>query len=764
MGRFPWTAAYSKDSDKDSNGDKTSDKRGRSSGKFIDKLRAEPSRHAVNQLLSYIGDGEASPPSRTPSMTRPSTTSSADSNRPPSAEDTVHPLPDESTRPELSARNLFSKSSRILNRKVSKRDMRFIHSFSIPDEGQAQSSRGHSTAKLSLSSRPSTSAKYLKPSISGPYGFQHLAHTGQDEFRNMNRALKPDSVNAIPTVPEVEAPVEKVETVTVTDCSISIDQSVADITHAPATAIPPSTAQQHPVADTDDSLPQDTSPILPTPRSVENFSRPTRSPVASTSDLPPVSEYIPPQLSGRPVSASLESVSNWAEETVGKLVSVSDARHRSTGLPQILEDAASQQPVIVHAVSTTDESAVPLGNSPLRDSLPAMEYTAEPDTISMHELEVGQERDYPCGLLRHSQSFPTTTILRRRSQSSSDIPLVSSFAGIASPSPTTIKSVRISIGLKRIEVEDWEDAIDYAWDHPLDMDEDAGFRGIDSYSVQKLPPSRTESFLVVRQPSYDSTSQPATPLMMMQAPNKPLPVPGPLKHVPTLNEPATNASLRGLGIASTTPTPHSPTVDLFPGNPRGSFRDLLDRRSITALREPDSPMSKSSSQESIILSIASSIMGTCRSSNSSASMGDISMLNCLEDETGDVSSRVPSTAMATKSVQMAQDTLESNDSDGSQDTIISEATPAVHASALRPVSTEDRNRTIVRTMRSASISEAFVPRRSSSITGRTSAKTPGARSRSSTLTSRPRYTASRASYSLFPTVQPALVPPSTQTP
>ncbi|RMZ83643.1 hypothetical protein DV738_g1058, partial [Chaetothyriales sp. CBS 135597] len=778
MGRFPWSSAHSKEADKDANSDKISlDRRTKSSGKFIGKLRAEPSRNAVNQLLSYIGDGDVSPPRK------PSTPSSIDSQH----EDSLPPLPDESTRQDLSARNLFSKSSRMLNRKTSKRDLRFMPSFSTLDDGQSQTSRGHSTAKLSLSNRPSHSAKYVKPSISGPYGFQHLAHTGQDEFNSMNKALKPDPLTTITTVPEGEVLVDEADTVTASDCSVSKDQPVADakspIVPSPAKALPPPpppteelpsptkalpppppTAEELSVGDTEVSRPQETSCTLPASRSVENFSRLTRSPVASTSEFPPASEYIPPQLSGRPESASLESLSNWAEETVGKLVSVSDARHRSTGLPQILEDSASQPPVIVHAVSTRDESAVSLSNSALRDSLPVTGHVAEPNTNSMHELDFDQELDHPGGLLRHSQSFPTTMVPRRRSQSSSDIPLISSFAEIASPSPTTIKSVRISIGLKRIEVEDWEDAIDYAWDHPLDMEEDPGFRDMDSYSAEKLPASRAESFLVVRQPSYDSTSQPATPLMMMQAPNKPLPVPNPLRRVPTLHEPNTNASLQGLGIAPTAPVLHNPAIDILPGSPRGSFGELLDRRSATGRAVPDSPMSKSSSQESIILSIASSIMGTCRSSNSSASMGDIGMLKCLDDETGDLSSRTASTAVATKSVQMPPDTLESNDSDGSQDTIISEATPAVHASAFRPVSTEDQSQTTVRTMRSASISEAFVPRRSSSITGRTSGKTTGTRSRSSTLTSRQRHTASRASYSLFPTVQPALVPPSTQTP
>ena len=35
------------------------------------------------------------------------------------------------------------------------------------------------------------------------------------------------------------------------------------------------------------------------------------------------------------------------------------------------------------------------------------------------------------------------------------------------PKPTR----RPSIGIKKIDIEDWEDAIDYSWDYPLDLDE-----------------------------------------------------------------------------------------------------------------------------------------------------------------------------------------------------------------------------------------------------------------------------------------------------
>lgn len=58
-------------------------------------------------------------------------------------------------------------------------------------------------------------------------------------------------------------------------------------------------------------------------------------------------------------------------------------------------------------------------------------------------------------------------------------------------------------------VDDWEGAIDYAWDH----EDDAFEESLTRYPV--YDGVARETLIVVQQPSYEQVSTPTTPLMMM---------------------------------------------------------------------------------------------------------------------------------------------------------------------------------------------------------------------------------------------------------
>lgn len=187
--------------------------------------------------------------------------------------------------------------------------------------------------------------------------------------------------------------------------------------------------------------------------------------------------------------------------------------------------------------------------------------------------------------------------------------------------------------------------------------------------------------------------------------------------------------LQGLGIASVRPQS---------GTSAGpEYEDYSEKHESLKVpfvrREPGSPISKSSSQESIILSIASSIMSTHRSSNSSTSLGDMSQLESIQDE--------PEGALPPEDCKPL---ASASGSVSSSETVTTDKKTA-------PVETpveEDKLEELpaIAHQRGASASRVpFVPNRTSSVASGKSTT----RQRSSTMNSGRRVNP-RASYSLFP--------------
>ena len=617
----------------------------------------------------------------------------------------------------------------------------------------------------------------FRPSISGPYDFQHVSHTDQGHFQSLNKVSKLELVHEFTAVQEQQAPADEIKGIAVSDLPSTESSPSAGIPPASPTSstlpalptTPPRPAP--PPKDTVSTVPK--TPDVRMSRSTENFSRPTRSPVATRFNVSPIHELDMKPTSGSPVSV-LETVppspfGGWVEETFDKLALVTSSRRESATSGQVSDKPLPPPPSIVHAVSTNDESALPMPTTPLPD-LPAAgnPFMPESKDESIGYMTQGLLMPHRVSL-RHAQSFPTTKLARRRSQSSGDIPFVSSFASTTALPTSGRRSRRISIGLKKIDIEDWEDAIDYAWDHPLDLEDDLGVPPFEENSLAKTPASRPESFLVVHQAPSAPVSQPTTPLMM-QGPTKPLPTPGPTKSLPAIPHYSGKVSLRGLGIrqnAAQLPAAEQSHNRL---SKRESYVMPPVHPMLPALRrEPGSPMSKSSSQESIILSIASSIMGTHRSSNSSTSLSDFSStFASFEDKSETLlptrfetqPAIVHQTATTTHGIAVPTESPTSNTSDSSQETVKSEVAPALptQAPSLPPV--EEMPLSPLKRVRTTSISAAAVPNRTSSVAA--SAAGRATRSRSNTLTHKQRYNPSRASYSLFPTAQ-APPPPAPAT-
>lgn len=597
----------------------------------------------------------------------------------------------------------------------------------------------------------------MKPSISGPFGFQHVTHTDQGQFQSLNSATRTEFVSDFSALQAGQQPAAQIKGISVSDLPTSAqghNRSDAPPLPSPTSSIMPDLPMTPPRPEPppkDRPTPAST-PNINLSRSVENFSRLTRSPVFGV-DISPISEHpadVETCPSGPVLPSAPPSPLSWAEATNDTLTTTS-ARGPLVAPPHMLDKPLPLPPTLVHAVSTADDSALPLRTAPL-PQLPLTLSLAAGDNGASSAPAPTEQRPSPAhrSSLRHMQTFPSAKAARRRSQSSGEMTLGSAVSSFGRLSP--VQSLmpkpknRASIGIKKIDIEDWEDAIDYSWDHPPDLDD--GFEPnydhveiVDpSVAVAKDPAATTR-------PAHSSRSKPLslTPVMEDQTFDK-------IRRENEVMSATTGFSdignsavrLQGLGIESLRPVT-AYQVEADAGSDRGSMRESLRIPGIR--REPGSPMSKSSSQESIILSIASSIMGTHRSSNSSTSFSDMGQLASIEDES----------SMAQATNEHRADSVGGNVSDSSQDTVTTEP-KSVYTPATEPPSppigkhyVPSHNRE-----RGTSVSRVHVPNRTSSIMGSTKPP-PATRQRSSTLSGRPKNV--RVSYSLFPTTQP--LPPTT---
>ncbi|EXJ80327.1 hypothetical protein A1O1_08471 [Capronia coronata CBS 617.96] len=416
-----------------------------------------------------------------------------------------------------------------------------------------------------------------------------------------------------------------------------------------------------------------------------------------------------------------------------------------------------QLPDMVHAVSTTDDIALPLRTAPL-PSTPrkVMEIVEEEeDTERMRDLG-------PPPLLRLDLADALSlSQRRRRSQSSGEIDFDIAYYSMApiitgpetptaaekqSPRPSPCVSVRV----KTAPLEDWEDAIDDSWDQAVEL-EDVEDRHSSETMVErsKLPSRHHENLLRVEQRAANETSSSGSTPLMMHVARKPVPL---NQAEPQLNpsrylDGETSSSLLGLGIESVHSMPN-----VAPARPdsgcigqRDSRLDSADLFRPNFIRSPNSSMSKSSSQESIILSIASSIIGTHRSSNSSTSLSDLARLANFGGSVDNLKLELEGSVLP----------VEGRLRYGSQETIRKEFQRPLDSPTEAFDARPDSPTTFTtfpnpKHDRGASAPQVSIPDRNSSMAGAETSRTPGGRKRAGTTTSRPRGN-TRVSYSLFPT-------------
>ncbi len=577
----------------------------------------------------------------------------------------------------------------------------------------------------------------MKRSISGPFAFQHLTHGDQARFQSLDSVSRTDLTSEFNAV-QSEDPTAHPNGISLSDVPVKKDNLEAE--HglgepaSPTTnAIPylPTTPPR-PRPPPKDGL---RSPYSPSDfrmsRSMENFSRPTRLSVTAV-DISPTA-------------------------TTTQRLSVMSPLTQATTLAKPLPHLPGVQ--VVHAVSTRDDIALPLRTAPL-PSPPkgVMEVVEEETTEERGPVQLFQSHSQPSIL--HMLPVHTTRQHKRRSQSSGEIRFDAiSFSGppkMSNLNSATIENTdqdaspksknRISVGVKPISIEDWEDAIDYSWEHAAELEAQEGtaispsiLRHASSFSIPR------ENYLVVEQSFVDEASSSASTPLMMQAPTKPS-----REAPPSSNGKVEDPSspLLGLGIDALQSLPsvslreaavsaHQDVEDSF------SSHDFYRSQ---AMRSPASIMSKSSSQESII----ASIFGTHRSSNSSTSLSDFAHLasgsfgGSMEHLKLDLQDFSSSLASDKHFREGSQDTIRE---DGQYTKLMED-----HADTgvIAPFSAFTASPTIKHDRGASASQIPIIPERKSSVPDLEASKPHTGRKRATTGTSRPRRN-THVSYSLFPT-------------
>ena len=640
-------------------------------------------------------------------------------------------------RSEGATKALLAKGGMMLRRTGSKMSLSSAGSSSTL--GLASPPRASNSSASHVSAR----SEEVRTKISPPFDFQHVTHTEQTQFVGLGRIEESELANqftdavtgqsAAPRLRGIEA--SNIDTAKESHALTTDDQSNesnASLLHVPSTSPRPVPPPKDEGADAyivarDLSANAANASEQSSPRSI-GFSPES---ILAAVDV---------ALARKGKSAPLHNAPNPMN------VTTDDVDPKTKPLPELppMQPAVS----IIHAVTTEDNTARAMIATPLPTPPVGMSPGSEPSYFPQRPMH--QRQKSSVALPRHMSFYPSakasmpnllsanhlSVIPKTLARHHSDVAL-SQQAKIARASVSPSES-RMSFAA--IDTMDWEDAVDEAWnavDDEEDLAMETSFSSFCSVGSVATADARTAS---------------STPLTM--APSRPLPAtpsprPSPSigvesRKLPSVREDVQQTDLAGLGIMSSAPSVPTPTLPNFS---RSSSLQYTRRRSSTYCGAHES-LTRSSSQESIIMSIASSIIGTQRSSNSSVCAEDLVDLSKAQGHPS------PQLAMAgRKDDEVLQQATFKNARPESgclpldilERLTNANATPEAEEAAeaqdiVPPVPPVPQHK------HSKSSSKLAVPERRSSVVA-------SGRKRSNTTSGRPRQSA-RISYSLFPTASP----------
>lgn len=275
--------------------------------------------------------------------------------------------------------------------------------------------------------------------------------------------------------------------------------------------------------------PQNSSPdqadtqVLRCSQSIENFSR-----LATRTSFSPIT---PPK---RVSSRYVLKASSAPHERVAAVVDIStsskrprrkSSRRSTIPLPlavEVNQEKSANSTVVGHAITTTDDSARHLKCSPLPRIPSDLEDVLEESETDIHFTrgEHSTHRHNKSLPLRHVQSLPTTRLapalghLANKRHTSpglwihQDRVLANSILTWCPPRRrhSQMKEHRISIGLGPINVDDWEDVVDYCYEQHAEADSDFDWNHIMANTTATIESSRRQSDAASSLPELESSA------------------------------------------------------------------------------------------------------------------------------------------------------------------------------------------------------------------------------------------------------------------
>ncbi|KAI9873569.1 MAG: hypothetical protein M1830_010848 [Pleopsidium flavum] len=417
-----------------------------------------------------------------------------------------------SERSESMAKSLLSRSSRLLKRQNSTlTSLRTLDGVDVPDRGRdvyevqelSGCSQLHHDGTQSIDDDPTK-----KRNISEPYNFQHLTHAHAKQLPELERASHNELVTEFSAIRASQAPRRELRGIKAENLhfkNFSSEALLQDLSTSspidPITPPPlsPTRSTEFLRRDTPSPLHSVKSPHYA--RSVENFSLPgPRSPRSPPSPMVP-----PPRTSSRAAltmafaspRARLESPTSpvfgrpLAGSTTFSSINDEPAMFLSLQGAHASTDGSGDFPILPHAVTTSDDSALHL--LPLPFGTPGTELPDVPEEDESYFRKRSSVRSSrpstASSALRHAQSFPCTKTSSDRPTSNQSLrgfseaqgqqrPLSNASNPLTPPFGATIaanrfrpsvSSERMSRSLKGIE-GGWEDDIDYCYEHAAEAD------------------------------------------------------------------------------------------------------------------------------------------------------------------------------------------------------------------------------------------------------------------------------------------------------
>lgn len=557
----------------------------------------------------------------------------------------------------------------------------------------------------------------MKNLISEPYGFHHVTHTHRSQFQTLERVSDNELVTEFSAIRAAQKPRTELKGIRADHLhheSFSSDRvQQADLSEGQRSPISPVT----PPRTRDESRSSITPPghehgARPY-RSVENFSRPVskspRSPVSpiappqrfsSRNQCPPPfpepsaqvidailglntdpSDAHPSSADGKPLPSSPPSAKPLPVSPADlKPLPVLPAEDREFDPAEDTHPQADDSAVVGHAVTTLDDSARLLRPSLLVNTPSDLADVPEEEETFFWQGSNGRSSRPSTGRssLRHAQSFPSTRFsleqpasISRHSSAAFDQSLMAIEKDIGSPfsieqvSPQRVPAAtkRFSIGLKAIEIDNWEDEIDYCYEHAAEADCDLEWDQKANHAQEqrsKTDLAKSDAFLQEDAIGDEELLGAGTeqsrfyPGAFRPSPLSPAPM-----SVPELEEAsALTASTIPEVLTPQFPNEYPPTLST-PDTLRDSDRfkpapslmvssgyenelshEAMYEKLLSSADEPEhfpfyahatpdsprssrSPISKCNSQESMMLSRAASVAHKHGSSNSSGSLPDL---------------------------------------------------------------------------------------------------------------------------------------------